>query len=100
MTILCLSHLLRCPNPDTYDTLFVIASYGLYYRCSNFVRQSVFVDKIQEQSVVRVTITRKSQRTSRQAGSGRDGKALMMTIQLVIIDIEFVDMKKLHILCK
>ena len=57
MTILCLSHLLRCPNPNTYDTLFVIASYGLYYRCSNFVRQSVFVDKIQEQSVVRVTVT-------------------------------------------
>ena len=30
---------------DTYDTIFVIASYAIHYRCSNFVRQSVFVDK-------------------------------------------------------
>ena len=46
MTIPCRFNRLWCPESGTYDTIFVIASYGLYYRCSDFERQSVFVDKI------------------------------------------------------
>ena len=46
MTILCHSYLLRYPESSTYDTLFVIESYGLYYMCSDLGSQSVFIDKI------------------------------------------------------
>ena len=52
MTILCLSHLLWCPDPDTYDTIFVIASYGFIISVAIFCVNPLSLTKSQEPYII------------------------------------------------
>ena len=52
MTILCLSHLLWCPDPDTYDTIFVIASYGFIISVAIFCVDPLSLTKSQEPYII------------------------------------------------